>query len=88
MKTATMHATGKVIEISGSTVKIERTVKGEAEAMTFALEKPFGDVAVNDFVKIDYVEKEGVLTALKMNKIRLKERSVHADSVQSAPVKK
>ncbi len=51
VKAAKMHATGKVIEISDESVKIERTVKGDVETMEFALEKPVKNIIVNDSVK-------------------------------------
>jgi len=48
-KTATMNARGKVVEISEKAVRIERSIKGNAEVMEFALENPAADIAVNDF---------------------------------------
>ena len=44
VKSAKMHATGKVIEISDSSIKIERTVKDNAETMEFVLDKPTENV--------------------------------------------
>lgn len=79
VKTATMHATGKVIEFSGLAVKIERTLKGKAEVMEFILEKSPENIGLNDFVKVGYVEKEGKLTAVTVSKIRLKTSPVNAD---------
>ena len=63
VKSAKMNATGKVIEISDSSIKIERTVKGNAETMEFVLDKPTENVAVNDSVKISYIKKDGQLLA-------------------------
>jgi hypothetical protein len=71
VKAAKMHATGKVVDISDESVKIERTVKGDVETMEFALEKPIKNINVNDFVKIAYVEKDGKLVAARVVKITL-----------------
>jgi hypothetical protein len=68
VKTAKMNARGKVVEISDRSVKIERSIKGNAEIMEFALEKPAEDIAVGDAVKIDYSVKEGKLTASRVAK--------------------
>jgi hypothetical protein len=68
-KTAKMNARGKVLIISDKAVTIERSIKGNAEKMEFALEKPVRDIAVNDSVKIDYNVKEGVLTAVRVVKL-------------------
>lgn len=68
-RTAKMNATGKVIEITDTTIKIERTVKNNVETMTFILDKPVGNIAVNDAVKIAYVEKNGNLVASRIAKI-------------------
>lgn len=67
-KTATMNARGKVVEISEKAVRIERSIKGSVEIMEFALENPAVDIAVNDFVKIDYTIKDGKLTASRVAK--------------------
>ncbi|HPC85592.1 MAG TPA: hypothetical protein P5238_01035 [Smithellaceae bacterium] len=67
-KTATMNARGKVVEISDKAVRIERSIKGSAEIMEFALENPVDGIAVNDFVKIDYTIKDGRMTASRVAK--------------------
>ena len=54
-----MSTAGKVIEISGTVLKIERILKGEAETMEFFLEKPFDGIAVGDLIKVSYREKGG-----------------------------
>jgi len=54
-----MSTAGTVLEISGTSLKIERTLKGKAETMEFILEKPFPDVAAGDPVKVSYLEKNG-----------------------------
>lgn len=66
---AKMNATGKVTEISDKTIKIERTVKDKVETMEFSLDKPVENIAVNDKVKIAYIEKEGNLVAVRIAKI-------------------
>lgn len=69
VKTAKMNARGRVVEISDKTVKIERSIKGNAEIMEFSLEKPVRDIAVNEFVKIAYSLKDGSLTASRVEKL-------------------
>ena len=54
-----MSAAGTVLEISGTSLKIERTLKGKAEIMEFILEKPFPNIATGDPVKVSYREKDG-----------------------------
>jgi hypothetical protein len=54
-----MSAAGKVLEISDTILKIERTLKGKAEIMEFILEKPFPNIAAGDQIKVSYLEKEG-----------------------------
>ncbi|MDP2853084.1 MAG: hypothetical protein Q8O28_02415 [Smithellaceae bacterium] len=68
VKTAKMNASGKVVEISSTAIKIERSIKGNAEIMEFALENPVQDIVVNDSVKIDYSVKDGKLTASRVAK--------------------
>lgn len=68
IKTAKMNARGKVVEISDTAIKIARSIKGNVEIMEFALENPVKDIAVNDFVKIDYSVKDGKLTASRVAK--------------------
>jgi hypothetical protein len=74
VKTAKMNATGKVIEIKASAIKIERTVKGNAETMEFVLEKPAENVEVNDYVKIAYIESDGQLLATRVVKATPKKK--------------
>ena len=88
VKAAKMHATGKVIDISIETIKIERTLKGDIESMEFLLERPALDVSVNDSVKIEYIEKDGNLVALKVTKIILKNQEVKPIEVKPVPGKK
>ena len=75
VKAAKMHATGKVVSISGNVIKIERTVKGDIETMEFILEEPAMDIVVGDSVKIEYMEKDGKLIASRVTKSVFKEKS-------------
>ena len=54
-----MSVAGKVLEISETTLKIERTLKGAAEVMEFVLTKPCAQIAAGDQVKVSYQKKEG-----------------------------
>jgi hypothetical protein len=54
-----MSTAGKVIEVSDTVLKIERTLKGETETMEFFLEKPFANVVVGNQIKVTYREKGG-----------------------------
>ncbi|MFZ1037296.1 MAG: hypothetical protein WAN57_08820 [Smithella sp.] len=88
VKPTRMHATGKVVEISDETIKIERTVKGDMENMEFALDKPFAGIMVNDSVKIAYTEKNGKLIATRVVKVVLKKKDVKAPEAKPATDKK
>jgi hypothetical protein len=68
IKSAKMNARGKVIEISDSSIKIERTAKGNAETVEFVLDKPAENIAVDDYVKIAYIEVDGQLLASRIVK--------------------
>jgi hypothetical protein len=68
VKMAKMNARGKVVEISDTAVKIERSIKDNVEIMEFTLENPAQDVVVNDYVKIVYSVKDGKLTASRVVK--------------------
>ena len=54
-----MSTAGKVREVSDAVLKIERTLKGEAEIMEFILEKPFPNIAVGDPIKVSYLVRDG-----------------------------
>ena len=69
-----MNATGKVIEISDKSIKIERTVRGNVEAMQFALENPTENITVNDTVKIAYINQGGKLVAHQSGESQLEEK--------------
>lgn len=54
-----MNTAGTVLEMSGTSLKIERTLKGKTETMEFSLEKPLPAIAVGDSVKVSYLERDG-----------------------------
>ena len=68
-KIAKINVRGKVVEITDKTIKIERKVKNKVEIMEFVLDAPVENIAVNDLVKIVYVEKDGSLLASRVVKI-------------------
>jgi hypothetical protein len=68
IRIAKMNAKGKVIEISEKAIKIERAVRDKVETMEFILDKPTEKIAVNDAVKIAYIEKDGQLLATRVVK--------------------
>lgn len=76
IKAAKMNATGKVIEVSNESIKIERTIRGNVEAMKFALENPTENIAVNDIVKIAYTNQDGKLVAARVAKVDSKKKEV------------
>jgi hypothetical protein len=88
VKAAKMHATGKVTEVSDEYIKIERTVKGDAETMEFALEKPVKSIIVSDSVKIDYMEKDGKLIASRVAKVTFKKKEIKPAEIKPASGKK
>ena len=88
VKAAKMHATGKVIEISDASIKIERTVKGDVEIMEFALEKPVKSIIINDSVKIAYTENDGKLIASRVAKVTLKKKEIKPAEVKPDSDKK
>jgi hypothetical protein len=58
-RTPEMSTAGRVMEISATTLRIERSLKGESEVMEFALERSLTGFAVGDSVKVSYRAKEG-----------------------------
>ena len=88
IKAAKMNATGKVIDISDESIKIERTVRGNVEAMQFALENPTENIAVNDTVKIAYINQDGKLVAHRVVKVDSKKKEVKPVVEKSATGKK
>ncbi len=63
-----LNATGKVMEVSETNLKIERTVKEASEIMEFVLEKP-KKVEIGDKVNVTYIKKEGQDVALRVAKV-------------------
>ena len=88
VKVAKMHATGKVVEISNESIKIERTLKGDIETMDFDLDKPAINIMVNDSVKIDYTEKDGKLVASRVVKVSVKKKEVKITETKPVSDKK
>ena len=65
-KKTKMTATGKVMEISDTMLKIERTVKGKMETMEIVLEKAHPKIKVGDKVKVTYMTKDDKNVAVKV----------------------
>ena len=66
-----LKATGKVMAVSETNLKIERNVKGKdgaPEIMEFVLEKP-KKVEIGDKVSVTYIKKEGQDVALRVAKV-------------------
>jgi hypothetical protein len=57
-KVPIVSAAGRVLEISETSLKMERSVKGETEIMEFVLETPLGNIAVGEQIKVSYKQKE------------------------------
>jgi len=88
VKSAKMHATGKVIDISDSSIKIERTLKGDIETMKFSLENPAENIAENDIVKIAYTNQDGKLVATRVAKVNSKKKEVKPAGEKSTSANK
>ena len=67
MRATHMRTYGKVMAVSETALKIERTVKGTAETMDFSLEKP-ANVKIGEMVRVRYVEKDGKKVVLRVAK--------------------
>jgi hypothetical protein len=67
-KTAKMTATGKIVDLSDTMLKVERSVKGKTETMEFGLDKPLAGMKVGDKVTVHYVVKDGKNVATKVTK--------------------
>jgi len=65
-KTVRMRATGMVVEISDTMIKIDRSVKENREFMDFSLEKPIPFIHVGDHVTVSYITKNGINIALRV----------------------
>jgi hypothetical protein len=58
IKVVKMKATGKVVDITDTTLKIERSIKGSVEIVEFALEKPITKFKAGDKVEVRYITKD------------------------------
>ncbi len=58
IKVVKMKTTGKVVEVTDTLLKIERTVKGTVETFEFVLEKPITKFKVGDKVVVRYITKD------------------------------
>lgn len=74
-KITKMAATGKIVEITDTTIRIERTVKGNVEIMDLDLEKPVKDIKSGDKVRVSYIEKEGRHVVTKITKVTIKPKA-------------
>jgi len=54
-----MSTAGKVIAVSNTELRLERTLKGKVETMEFILENPFPTIKAGDQIKVSYREKDG-----------------------------
>ncbi len=69
-----MRAPGTILEITDSTLIIERKVKDSVEKMAFVLEKPM-KFKVGDNVRVSYMEVDGKLIVTRIVKLSdLKEK--------------
>jgi hypothetical protein len=69
-KIVRMRATGVVVEISNTMIKINRTVKDNVEFMEFALENPLPSIKIGDYVNVSYITKNGGNTALRVYPVK------------------
>lgn len=58
VKIVKMKATGKVVDITDTTLKIERTIKGSVETVELLLEKPLTKFTVGDKVMVGYISQD------------------------------
>ncbi|MFH1078884.1 MAG: hypothetical protein V1766_01255 [Pseudomonadota bacterium] len=67
-KITKMRAPGTILEITDSTLIIERKVKNNVEKMVFVLEKPM-KFKVGDKVRVSYMEADGRMIVTRIVKI-------------------
>jgi hypothetical protein len=91
-KITRMNATGKVVEVTDTLLKIERTVKRKdviTEVMSFKLEKPV-QVTVGDKVYVSYIKKDDDLVAIRVTNVSKKRKqegkTEKATEVKAVPV--
>ena len=65
-----MSTAGKVMEISDTVLRIERTLKGKVETMEFYLEKPFLNIKVGEQIRVYYREQEGRNVLLRVAPVK------------------
>jgi hypothetical protein len=58
-KVPEMSTAGKVIAVSDTEMRLERTLKGKVETMEFFLETPFPTIKAGDQIKVSYRERDG-----------------------------
>lgn len=64
-KITKMRAPGTILEITDSTLIIERKVKDNVEKMAFVLEKPM-KFKVGDNVRVSYMERDGRMVVTRI----------------------
>lgn len=69
-KVTKMKASGTVLSISDSALKLERDIKGKKEPMDFSLSKAVPDVKAGDKATVTYVVKDGQNVAEKVAKAK------------------
>jgi hypothetical protein len=57
LKTVKMKTTGRVVEVTDTLLKIERSVKGTVETFEFTLEKPITKFKIGDKVVVRYITR-------------------------------
>jgi hypothetical protein len=84
-KVTKMKATGTVLAISDSALKLERELKGKKETMDFSLVKAYPEVKTGDKVNVTYVAKDGKNAAEKVSKVKVKEPKAPAPKKPAQP---
>ncbi len=89
-KITRMIANGKVVEVTDTVLKIERSVKRKdpiTEVMVFQLEKPV-QVNVGDRVYVTYIKKDDSFIATRVNNVSKKKQEGKPDkaaAIKAAP---
>jgi hypothetical protein len=92
-----MSTAGKVIAVSNTEMRLERTLKGKVETMVFLLENPFPAIKSGDQVKVSYRERDGRNILIRATPIKKKavdkpkketSRSEKPGETKAAPVTK
>lgn len=84
VKMAKMQATGKVVEVTDTMLKIEKMVKGKAETKEFVLEKPLAKIKAGEKVTVMYVEKEGKMVAVKVVPVKVAKKAAKKAAAKEA----